>query len=356
MDQVSERSQKTEKATPQRLKKAREEGRYPVSKEFVSSVGFSVLIAILVGTEGYWSRALLVRLRLLLRSAFSADVTAASVRLGALEIFATWLLPVVIAGLAILTTSVAAQLVVTGFGFASARLAPDFSRLDPIPRLKDLPKHNLSSAGEAIIFLSLLCYVGWRAFECYSPDFLTLPYRSLNQSFLYLNAVFKGFLLIATAVIFVWGTIDLFRQRQRYLGQLKMTKQEVREEWRQNEGSPEIKMRIRRLRHELLRRRMMTEVPKASALIVNPTHFAVALRYQHMEMAAPRVVAKGKNFLAIRIREIARKHQVPIIENPPLAQALYNNCEVGEEIPENLYKAVAEVLAYIFRLFNKKRY
>jgi flagellar biosynthetic protein FlhB len=120
------------------------------------------------------------------------------------------------------------------------------------------------------------------------------------------------------------------------------------------EGSPEIKLRIRRLRHDLLRRRMMADVPKASAVIVNPTHFAVALRYEHLTMAAPKVVAKGRNFLAMRIRDLARAHQIPIIENPPLAQALYKTCEVGQDIPESLYKVVAEVLAYVFRLLNKK--
>ena len=170
-----------------------------------------------------------------------------------------------------------------------------------------------------------------------------------------LGSVFARLLLSAAAIVLAWGSIDLFRQRRRYSEQLKMTKQEVKDEWRQNEGNPEIKLRIRRLRHDLLRRRMMADVPKASAVIVNPTHFAVALLYEHTAMAAPKVVAKGKNFLALRIRDLARAHQVPIIENPPLAQALYKNCEVGREIPESLYKAVAEVLAYVFRLLNKKR-
>ena len=154
--------------------------------------------------------------------------------------------------------------------------------------------------------------------------------------------------------MFVWGAIDLFRQKKRYSNQLKMTKQEVKLEYRQSEGSPEIKMRIRRLRHEILRRRMMAEVPKATAIVVNPTHYAVALRYEHLAMAAPKVVAMGKNFMALRIRELARQHQIPIIENPPLAQALYKNCEVGQEIPANLYKAVAEVLAYVFKILNGK--
>ena len=352
---MSERGQRTEKATPQRLKKAREEGKYPVSKEFVSAVQFLVLVALLLATENHWSPLLLQGLRSLLRSAITIDLNLATVRLGVREISLSWILPVAITALIIVAISAAAQLAVTGFGLASAKLAPDFSRLDPVSRLSDLPKRNLSSFGQAILFFIGLCYIGWKVYEHCLPDFLSLPYQSFGHSFSFLNSFFGRLLLSAAAVIAVWGIIDLFRQRQRYAGQLKMTKQEVKEEWRQNEGSPEIKMRIRRLRHELLRRRMMAEVPKASTVIVNPTHFSVALRYEHLAMAAPKVVAKGKNILAIRIRDIARQYQIPIIENPPLAQALYKNCQVGEEIPENLYKAVAEVLAYVFRLLHQRR-
>jgi len=159
----------------------------------------------------------------------------------------------------------------------------------------------------------------------------------------------------AAGAFLVWGAVDLWRQKRRYIRDMRMTKQEVREEYKQNEGSPEIKMKIRRMRREMLRRRMMSEVPTATAVIVNPTHYAVALRYEQQSMVAPRVVAKGKNYLALRIKEKALSHQVPVIENPPLAQALYKHVEVGQEIPAQLYRAVAEVLAYVFRLMNGRR-
>jgi flagellar biosynthetic protein FlhB len=352
---VSERGQRTENATPQRLKKAREDGKFPVSKEFASAVQFCVLVALLIGTGNEWTRSLLRGLRAMIRDAFAWELTASRLCQAAVDLSSSWLFPLAFAGLAAIAASVAAQLGVTGFGLASAKLAPDFSRLDPLARLKDLPRHNLSSCGQAVLFFSLLCYVGWKVLVQYSPEFLGLPYQTLGNAFLKLGSVFARLLLSAAAIVFAWGSIDLFRQRRRYSEQLKMTKQEVKDEWRQNEGNPEIKLRIRRLRHDLLRRRMMADVPKASAVIVNPTHFAVALLYEHTAMAAPKVVAKGKNFLALRIRDLARAHQVPIIENPPLAQALYKNCEVGREIPESLYKAVAEILAYVFLLLNKNR-
>lgn len=146
--------------------------------------------------------------------------------------------------------------------------------------------------------------------------------------------------------------MDLFRKIRSHSNELRMSKQEVREELKDVEGNPQIKMRIRRLQRDLARRQMMKEVPKATAVIVNPTHYAVAIRYQVESRAAPVVVAKGQNYLAKRIRQKAIEHQVPIIENPPLAQALYKSVDVGQEIPAHLYRAVAEVLAYIFRIMG----
>jgi flagellar biosynthetic protein FlhB len=133
-----------------------------------------------------------------------------------------------------------------------------------------------------------------------------------------------------------------------------MTKQEVRDEMKETDVNPQIKMRIRRLQRDARRRRMMDEVKTATAVVVNPTHYAVAIRYQHDLMSAPVVVAKGKNYLALRIRARALEHQVPLIENPPLAQALYKSVDVGQQIPPHLYRAVAEILAYIYRLMGAK--
>ena len=133
-----------------------------------------------------------------------------------------------------------------------------------------------------------------------------------------------------------------------------MSKQEVRDEVKESEGNPQIKMRVRKLQRDLLRRNMMKEIEKATAVIVNPTHYAVAIRYRSSAMAAPTVVAKGKNYLALRIRQIAGEHMVPIIENPPLARALYKSAEVGQEIPADFYRAIAEILAYIYKLRGRK--
>jgi flagellar biosynthetic protein FlhB len=174
----------------------------------------------------------------------------------------------------------------------------------------------------------------------------------------------------AAGLFLLMGVIDLAWQRRRYLAQLRMTKYEVRQEAKEQEGNPQMKARIRRIQRDMARRKMMQQVPTATAVIVNPTHYAVAIYYPILNLglgsglgsrvnprdhsgddgSAPRVVAKGKNYLAARIRQKALEHQVPIVENPLLARALYDSVEVGQEIPDYLYRAVAEILAYIYRL------
>jgi flagellar biosynthesis protein FlhB len=150
----------------------------------------------------------------------------------------------------------------------------------------------------------------------------------------------------------LFGMIDLVRQRRRYSRDMRMSRHDIREEFKETEGNPQMKMRIRRLLRDRIRRNMMKQVPTATAVIVNPTHYAVAIRYEMDWTSAPTVVAKGKNYLALRIRQRAVENQVPLIENPPLAQALYKSAEVGQEIPAHLYRAVAEILAYIYRLMH----
>jgi len=164
-----------------------------------------------------------------------------------------------------------------------------------------------------------------------------------------------GDLFWKTAGLFLlFGLIDFIREKRHYLKEMRMSRQEIREEFKETEGNPETRMRIRRMRRDLLRRRMMSEVPNATAVVVNPTHYAVAIRYQLDSMSAPKVVAKGRNYLALRIRAVALENEVPIVENPPLAQALYKSVDVGQEIPPHLYRAVAEILAYIYRILGGK--
>lgn len=348
---MADRDQRTEAPTPQRIRKARQEGRFVTSREMVFAVQFLGWVLLLHST-GLWMEPALRGFGRLLRTAFQPDTVIEALRFfpPATAAEAAIVLAAPAMGLALL--GVLAHLAITGFGFAPSKAAPDFSRLNPGGHLRDLPRRNMDQLVTATLMLPLIVAVGWVVIRSRWEEFLRLPLLSLERGAAVMGSAVSDLLWKATALFLVWGAFDLLRQRRRYLRELRMTKQEVREEYRQNEGSPEVKARIRRLRRELLRRRMMSEVPKASVVVVNPTHYAVALRYDRHSMAAPRVVAKGRNYLAQRIRQKALEHRVPVVENPPLARALYTQVEVGREIPVELYRAVAEVLAYVFRLMQ----
>ncbi len=187
--------------------------------------------------------------------------------------------------------------------------------------------------------------------------FLELAWLHPNSAVARVGGTLQTLLWRAAGLFLLIGVIDLIWQRRRYMNQLKMSKQEIREEHKDQEGNPQIKARVRRIQRDMARKQMMKEVPKATAIIVNPTHYAVAIRYSLPTASgepgtAPRVVAKGKNYLAARIRKLAMDNQIPIVENPPLARALYKSVDVGQEIPGHLYRAVAEILAYIYRLMG----
>jgi len=352
---MADRSQQTEKPTPRRLEKARREGQFPVSREFVGGVQFLVFVAILVGfaKEGFGGFS--VAFRFLLASAFTSEVSAAEVRrlflLSATRVF----VPLAAAGGALMAVTVLAQLATTRMGFATKKLAPDLQRLNPARRLRELPRQNLAQFFQALVLLPLFLGAVYAVARDRVEAFLRLPFMGFEGAVRLVGSSLEELLWKAAGLFLIIGAVDLFRQRRRHQRDLMMSKQEIREESKESEGNPQVKSRIRRLQRDLLRRRMMSEVTKATAVVVNPTHYAVAIRYQMESMAAPVVVAKGKNYLALRIRQKAVEHQVPIVENPPLAQSLYKSVEVGQEIPPALYRAVAEVLAYIFRLTSGRR-
>ena len=202
------------------------------------------------------------------------------------------------------------------------------------------------------MLLPLFLWAVWVVARDKLDVFLALPLQSVESGFRLIGSSLMELFWKAAARLPGLRLRGPGPPAAQHKSDLRMSKQEIREEMKDVEGNPQMKARIRRLQRDRVRRQMMKEVPTATAVIVNPTHFAVAIRYQMDSMAAPLVVAKGKNYLALRIRQKAIEHQVPIIENPPLAQALYKSVEVGQEIPPHLYRAVAEILAYIFKLMN----
>jgi flagellar biosynthetic protein FlhB len=265
------------------------------------------------------------------------------------------LIPVALLGAVLIGITIAVQLGVTRMGVSLKKLAPDLQRLNPLTKLTQLPKQNLPALLQAVIVIPVFFSCVYFLVKDDLESYLMLPLRSVTAGSAHVASTIQSLLWKASFVFVVFGAVDLMRQKRRYNQDLKMSKQEIRDEHKEVEGNPLMKQRIRKLRRDMARRRMMHQVPTATAVIVNPTHYAVALKYSMNASGAPRVVAKGKNYLALRIKQKAIDHQVPIIENPPLAQALYKNVDVGQEIPAHFYRAVAEVLAYIFKLMNGRR-
>jgi flagellar biosynthetic protein FlhB len=245
------------------------------------------------------------------------------------------------------------HLAVTRLQFSPNKLIPDPTRLNSFNRIKQLPYQNFTTAVQSLILLPVFAGVIYGIVAAQAQRFLTLPMASIRTGLFEITGEMQSLLWKAAGLFMVFGCVELMRETKRYAGQMKMSKQEIKDENKESEGNPQMKARLRTIRRDQARKRMMQAIPTATAVIVNPTHFAVALKYDPATMAAPLVVAKGKNYLALRIRQKAIDNQVPLIENPPLAQALYKSVDIGQEIPSHLYRAIAEILAYIFRLTNK---
>jgi len=348
---VANNGQKTEEPTARRLDKARKEGQFPAARQFVSAMQFLAFVAVLEAWGGQWFSELRMLMRRVLAAAFStgSDARAAEISRYLLVDLLRLLAPA--AGV-LLVATLAMQLAATQLGVSLKKLAPDLQRLNPLSRLRELPKQNLPALLRAAVMLPLFGMAVYGIVRDNLLAYMALPFQGVESGFHQVCGSFGTLLWKACGVFLLFGAVDLFRQRRRYRKDLRMSKQEMRDEVKETEGNPQMKARIRRIQRDRLRHQMMKEVPTATAVIVNPTHYAVALRYALDSMATPVVVAKGKNYLAQRIRQRAMEHQVPIVENPPLAQALYRSVDVGQVIPAHLYPAVAEILAYVYKLMN----
>jgi len=352
---MADKDQRTEQPTPRRLKKAREEGRFPTARVFVSALQFLAFVAMLRAFGLQWILDLRNVIAEILRHATAPGKPAPDILYFGLRLLQHVLTPLLALSGVMMGITLGVQLVATRMGVSLKGLTPKLERLNPMTRLSQLPRQNLAALLQAVIMIPVMSAVLYVLVRDNFDSYFRLPLRSISSGALLVATSIQTLLWKASMLFVVFGAVDLIRQRNRYQQDLKMSKQDIRDEFKEVEGNPMIKQRLRRLRRDMARRRMMHEVPKATAVIVNPTHYAVALTYAMNTPGAPKVVAKGKNYLALRIRQKAIDHQVPLIENPPLAQALYKSVDVGQEIPVEFYRAVAEVLAYIFKLMNGRR-
>ena len=343
--------ERTEPASQQRIDKAREDGDVPRSRELATT---TVLLA--AGGGLFITGDSLVRqLNSTLSSGLSFDRAQAfdfnllQSRLAA-HLFDLLIAFAPLAGLLMLV-AIASPLLIGGWLFSAHALAPDFGRMNLFKGLARLVSVNaLVELGKAVAKAVLVSTVSYLVMKNQIDSVLGLMVEPPRAGTLHMTHIlFSSFMLIVMSLVLI-AAIDAPYQMWQYAKKLMMTRQEVRQEAKESEGNPEIKAKIRQQQREMARRRMMSEVPTADVVVTNPTHYAVALKYADGKMGAPKVVAKGADAVAARIRELAAANNVPLLEAPPLARALFKHTELGDEIPEGLYTAVAEVLAYVFQL------
>ncbi|BAN24483.1 flagellar biosynthesis protein FlhB [Caballeronia insecticola] len=346
--------EKTESATPKRLEKAREEGQVARSRELAS---FALLAA---GFFGVWglSGPMSEHLQSILRGAFTFDhamvLDTHQMMIGAAKAGKEGMFAVLPVLLLTCFAALAAPMALGGWLITTKPLAPNFGRLNPISGLGKI----FSVQGPVQLGMSILKTVvvgGMAGSAIWSRKaevlgLLTKPLALALADAMHLIFVCCG---MAIAGLFLVAAVDVPYQLYSHAKKLRMSKEEVKREHKESEGDPHIKGKIRQQQRAAARRRMMQAIPTADVIVTNPTHFAVALKYADGEMRAPKVVAKGVNLVAGRIRELGREHNVPLLEAPPLARALYHNVEINREIPGALYGAVAQVLAWVYQL---KRY
>ncbi|HHI79863.1 MAG TPA: flagellar biosynthesis protein FlhB [Planctomycetes bacterium] len=351
MGLFNDKDDKTEKATPKRLSDARNKGQAAKSTELSTAVALlaSVLIFQITGTN------LVHALKSILQAGLSIPTPERGDRDWAIQLIQRTIGEVAPALIPFMLTLVVIGILVgiaqVGWKISYEPLKPKFEKLNPIAGLSKLfsPKALVKAILGALklILIGLVLYLNLSADWGIILNLGDMPFE--RSSMIVAGIILKSLWWIAVPLCAL-AILDLLYQKWQFRRDMRMSKQDIKDEQKSTEGDPEVKARIKRAQREIARRRMMEEVPKADVVITNPTHFAVALRYDQDTMAAPKVVAKGQDELAARIREIAREHDVPLLASPPLARALYFSTRVDQEIPAGLYEAVARVLAYLYQV------
>ncbi|MFT3907098.1 MAG: flagellar biosynthesis protein FlhB [Steroidobacteraceae bacterium] len=347
---------RTESPSQRRLDEARKQGNVPRSRDL------SAAMVTLAGGLGMYFMGQSIGGQLLSMMRHGLSFTRdAAMQDGAMTqalgsgLFEAVLSLVPLFGL-LLAAAVLAPLALGGWSFSTEALGLKWERLDPIAGItRVFSLRGFIELGKALLRVTVVGIVAFVVLRRQMGQYNSLSVEPIGV------AIGHAMSLCGTALIALGGAlaflalVDVPLALWQYHRDLKMTREELRDEAKETEGNPEVKGRIRRLQNEMSRRRMMSEVPKADVIVTNPTHYAVALRYDDKRMRAPIVIAKGTELLALRIREIGTEHKVPIVEAPPLARALHASCELGDEIPARLYAAVAQILTYVYQLRRARR-
>lgn len=347
-----EGQEKTEVPTEKKRRESREEGQVAFSKELSSAALLAGIVLTLVAT----SPIILDAMRQLMSQIFRDLAQSEELSIDSIFTLSGEILSIILPAFApfaavIIFVGIFASVLQVGVQITFKAISPKFNKISPLTGLKRL--FSSQSLADFLKSMAKLIIVGFVGYLTYIDKITELNGLSVStpESILIYNftvvAEVAGKIVLALVAIAIF---DYFYQRWHHEQQLMMTKQEVKDETKQTEGDPQLKARIRQIQREMSNARMMQQVPKADALIVNPTHFSVAILYDRDVMSAPEVTAKGADHMALRMRAVARENNVPILERPELARDLYANVEIGEDIPERFYKAIAEILAFVYRL------
>jgi flagellar biosynthetic protein FlhB len=342
---------KTEEASSQRLEDYRKEGQVAQSKELTSLFVLVSTMAVMWGMGPQLASDFMDFMRKMFMEMSYTELTqerAGTILMLCLAEAGRVIVPIAAVGFLAGIVGSVAQF---GFNFTWAPLEPKGDRINPIAGFgRVFALSSLVEGAKSLAKLTVVIWITYKLMAREMEDSVATIDMDGAQLVAYMSS--HGFKLMFSVCIglFVVAAADFAYQKFKYRKSLMMTKAEVKQEHKQKEGDPLLKARIRSIQREMSRKRMMQDVPKADVIVTNPTHFAVALKYDADKMAAPRVIAKGADLVAQRIKEVARKHNIPLVENVPLARALHKNVKVGGSVPKNLYQAVAEVLAYVYRL------
>ena len=348
--------EKTEQPTGRRIEKSKEEGQVARSKEL------NTTIILMVGTGGLlmFGSGIGASLKNIMYSSFSLPREAAfdEYQMGLYLVNAALEAAGTIAPLLILLfiASIIGSISLGGWLLSAKALAPKFSRMDPIKGIgRMFSLKSLVELFKAVAKVSVVLFFAILILKNQTPALLGLGQQNVVPAMTHAVQILGWSFFFLSCTMIVIAMADVPFQIYEHHKNLKMTKQEVRDEYKETEGKPEVKGRVRQLQREISQRRMMQDVPEADVVITNPTHFSVALRYDPESDGAPILLAKGNDHTALKIREIAKEHNVEIVSAPPLARSIYHHAEIGQEIPSGLYMAVAQVLAYIFQLKQFRR-
>lgn len=345
---------KTEEPTGKRISDAREKGNIPRSKDLSSSVSLLTAIITLYITGGYIIAILKKTTTEILGGAGTFQVTQAGLQMLMFQMGGSVLLALAPFFLIMIIVGIVVNFSQGGIVFSMEKLQLDFGKVNPVKGLgRIFSKDGLFEGVKSLVKILIAGYLGYKILKDEVMSISYLVEKDLPGIFEYVSRLSLRIVLHITGVMLILGILDLLYVKWRFMEDLRMTKQEVKDENKSAEGDPQIKAKIRSLRMAQARRRLKKIIPTADVVITNPTHYAIALKYDRTSMAAPTVLAKGVDYLALRIREIAQENKVMMVENRFLARELYAQVNEGEEIPETLYAAVAEVLAYVYGIKGK---